>query len=287
MAVTKGLSVALAIVFSMSVHAGSARMELVVGGSLVAEAEYWPGAVDKPAILIVHGFLQTLEFPTVRRLAESLADEGYSVLTPSLTLGINRRRQSLACGAIHTHSMAQDIAELQAWTRWLSERAGKPPVLIGHSTGGLQLAAMLESLPGLPAEKLVMVSLVYLGVDEVESHIQLARRHVRTDKAAGEPQLHRYAISYCRDYVTTPARVLSYFEWDAGRLKQALRRIPIPTTVIVGDRDGQIDTGWLSGLQEEGVQVRRIRGADHFFDFEYEFDLLDDVVIAISGVNHG
>lgn len=287
MAVTGALFSALLIIGSVAAHAGSARMELDVGDGLVAEAEYWPGAVDKPAILIAHGFLQTLEFPTVRRLAESLADEGYSVLTPSLTLGINRRRQSLACGAIHTHSMAQDVAELQAWTRWLTQRAGKHPVLIGHSTGGLHLAAMLESLPGLPVEKLVMVSLVHLGDGDIAGGVQLARQQARADTDTDEPRLRRYAISYCRDYVTTPDRVLSYLEWDADRLKRALRGIPVPTTVIVGDRDGQIDPDWLVALKKEGVQVRRIKGADHFFDFEYEFDLLDDVVMVIAEGDHG
>ena len=80
---------------AVPVQAGSARIELEVVPGITAEADYWPGEADKPAVLILHGFLQTREFPTVRRLAEALADEGYSVLTPSLTLGLNRRRQSL------------------------------------------------------------------------------------------------------------------------------------------------------------------------------------------------
>ena len=272
---------------SMGIHAGSAQMELKLGNGLVAEAEYWPGAADMPAILIVHGFLQTHEFPTVRRLAESLADEGYSVLTPSLTLGIERREQSLACEAIHTHSMEQDVSELRAWTNWLAQRVGKRPVLIGHSTGGLQLAAMLDALPGLPVERVLMISLIYLADDQVASDVEQVREHAQIDHDAGNALLRRYAISYCREYVTTPDRLLSYLEWDADRLTNAMSRIPVPTTVIIGDRDEQIDPRWLESLRQSGVAVRLINGADHFFDLEYEFDLLDEVVMVISGADHG
>ena len=283
MAVTAGFLVALLIVVSATAHAGSARMELTVDDGLVAEAEYWPGAADKPAVLIVHGFLQTHEFPTVRRLAESLADEGYSVLTPSLTLGISRRQQSLACEAIHTHSMQQDVAELRAWTGWLAERAGKRPIVIGHSTGGLQLVAMLESSPSLPVDRIVMVSLVHLADGQAER----AYRQARADRDVDEHQLQRYAISYCREYVTTPGRLLSYLEWGADRLSRALQRMPVPAIAIIGEQDGQVDPGWLTTLREDGVQVRLVAGADHFFDLEYEFDLLDEVVLVISRANHG
>ena len=287
MAVTRLLFFAFLGTLSIGVYAGSAQMELTLSSGLVAEAEYWPGAANKPAILIVHGFLQTHEFPTVRRLAESLADEGYSVLTPSLSLGIERRQQSLACEAIHTHSMAQDVAELLAWTDWLAKRAGKRPVLIGHSTGGVQLAAMFESRSGLPVERLLMLSLVYFADDVIASDVDQVREHARIDRAAGDRRLRRYGISYCREYVTTPELLLSYLDWDADRLSNALARIPVPVTVVIGDKDEQVDPRWLESLRQRGISLRFIAGADHFFDLEYEFDLLDEVVMVISGAGHG
>ncbi len=94
MSVTAFILWLLAMAMPVAAHAGSARMELDIAPGVTAEADYWPGEADMPAVLILHGFLQTSEFPTVRRLAESLAEEGFSVLTPSLTLGLNRRRQS-------------------------------------------------------------------------------------------------------------------------------------------------------------------------------------------------
>jgi pimeloyl-ACP methyl ester carboxylesterase len=268
--------------------AGSARMELEVGAGRVATADYWPGAVDKPAVLILHGFLQTRDFPTVRRLAEALADEGYSVLTPTLTLGVGRRLQSLACEAIHTHSMGDDVAELLAWTRWLNERAGREPVLIGHSAGGVQLAALLDAHRELPVTRAVLISLTYFT--DVEGVASLAELRARADAdlaVGGDAALHDYALNYCRRYVTTPAALLSYLAWDDQRLKQALLATSVPVTVIYGDHDKRIDMEWLDVLGEGGIEMRPVAGADHFFDLAHEFDLLDEVVAVTSGVDNG
>ena len=155
MSVTSLFAWLLLTAMPTTVQAGSARIELAISPGTVAEADYWPGVADRPAVLILHGWLQTHRLPAVRRLAEALADEGFSVLTPSLSLGLHRRRQSLDCEAIHTHAMAQDVVELGAWTRWLAARTGKPPILIGHSGGGIQVAALLEAQPELPIDRVL------------------------------------------------------------------------------------------------------------------------------------
>ena len=288
MAVTSPLVGLLLALFSSFVVAGSARIEVQVGSARTATADYWPGAAEKPALLILHGFLQTRDFPTVRRLAEALADEGYNVLTPTLTLGVSRRLQSLACEAVHTHSMDQDVAELLVWVRWLHGRAGKQPVLVGHSAGGVQLAALLEAHPDLPVEHAILISLTYFGdVDGVASVSQL-RAHAAADLAtSGDAALQDYALNYCRRYVTTPGNLLSYLAWDAQRLGKALVTADAAVTVVYGDRDERIDKEWLDVLREGGVEVRPVAGADHFFDLEHEFDLLDEVVAVTSGADNG
>ncbi len=288
MAVTRLLLSLLFVVTAAMAHAGSARMQLDMGSGLVAEAEYWPGAAEKPAVLILHGFLQTREFPTVRRLAESLADEGYSVLTPSLTLGVSHRRQSLACEAIHTHSMQQDVAELHAWTDWLARRAGKPPVVIGHSTGGIQLAALLDMVDSPPIDHALLISLTYFadfsgGASAAEIAVR-AQSYLAVSRA---DELDSFALGYCRDYVTTAGNLMSYLSWDGERVSRALRDSPVPVTVIFGDRDDRIDRRWLDALRGSAVRLRPVKGANHFFDLAHEFDLLDEVVRVISGVNHG
>jgi len=278
----------LAVAMPTAGLAGSARMELSMAPDRVAEADYWPGAADMPAILIMHGFLQTHQFPTVRRLAESLADEGFSVLTPTLTLGLNRRRQSLACEAIHTHSLQQDVAELTAWTQWLARHAGKAPVVVGHSTGGVLLAAMLASGGDAAIRQAMLVSMV--SFDWVPEHGDLAglrqRAVAKLEEDTGD-EVDVYSLGYCRKYVTTAAALLSYLDWDQERLSQALMDATVPVTVIFGDKDEQADRVWLDTLRTGGVEVRAVAGADHFFDLAHEFDLLDEVVKVVTESDHG
>jgi dienelactone hydrolase len=58
---------------------------LTLANKLMATAEFHEGEPDKPAVILLHGFLQTHQFPTIKRLADSLADEGYTVLASSPT----------------------------------------------------------------------------------------------------------------------------------------------------------------------------------------------------------
>lgn len=287
MAVTVLVICLLALVMPTAGLAGSARMELPMAPDLVAEADYWPGEADMPAILIMHGFLQTREFPTVRRLAESLAEEGFSVLTPTLTLGLNRRKQSLACEAVHTHSLQQDVAELTAWTLWLAKHAGKPPVVVGHSTGGMLLAAMLESGGEGVIRRGVLVSMVpFDWLPEGETLPILRQRVVGSLEEAGD-EIDVYSLGYCRKYVTTAAALQSYLEWDRDRLERALIGAQVPVTVIFGDKDEQVDRSELDSLAAGGIEVRAVAGADHFFDLAHEFDLLEEVMRVVKESDNG
>ena len=280
----------LALLFVLTpqlAFAGSARMTLEIAPGLEAEADYWPGEASRPPILILHGFLQTREFPTVRRLAEALADEGYSILLPSLTLGLDRRAGSVACEAIHTHTMQQDVAELRAWADWLAQRNGKPPVLIGHSTGGVQVMAMLDAHAGLPVDRAVLISLSYFGEELSADALAQLRRRAERDLATTPDAMSRYSLTYCTTYVTHASGLLSYLQWDRDVLGKALKTARVPVTVIYGERDNRIDQRWLQGLRTGGVTVRAVPGANHFFDLAHEFDLLDEVLDVIGRQGHG
>ena len=287
MAVTLRWFVVLYATWSVLAHAGSARMSLELPSGLTAESDYWPGEADRPAILILHGFLQTREFPTVRRLAEGLADEGYSVLLPSLTLGLDRRRQSVACEAIHTHSMQQDVGELRAWIDWLWQRHDKPPVIVGHSAGGAQIVALLDTHPDLVVEQALLISLSYFGEEQGPDRSALLRARAQRDLAGNPDGMSRYALTFCQQYVTAPAQLLSYLDWDKHSLREALGRSPVPVTVVYGGSDTRVDSQWLEELRDGGVRVRRVRGANHFFDLAHEFELFDEVLDILDGGSRG
>src|SRR3569833_1002901 len=79
-------------VFSVAAHAAIVQQEMRPG--IPANAEYLIGQRSKPAVLLLHGFLQTREFPTVATLARGLQDAGYAVLLPTLSLNIPNRMRS-------------------------------------------------------------------------------------------------------------------------------------------------------------------------------------------------
>ena len=265
-------------------HAAPVQASLPDGTLL--NADYQRGEADQPAVLILHGFLQTQDFPTVRRLADALhEDMGYSVLTPTLSLGISDRRQSLACEAIQQHSMESAAAEIGFWIRWLIERGHRHLALVGHSMGSLMVLAALPDAPP-EVERAVLISLTYIGqhldVFERGQH-QNDLRKARKLLTESPDRLEAYHIAYCKAYTATPAHVLGYYAWDQDHTLEAIRRAKVPVTIILGSRDRRIDPDWHRRIAGSGGHLIVIEGANHFFDDAHEFDLLDAVDRAIAG----
>lgn len=244
---------------------------------LIASADYLQGTIDAPAILVLHGFLQTREFVTVRRLADSLHELGYTVLLPNLTLGISARQQSLSCEAIHTHSMEQDTREIARWVDWLHQQSDNGLVLIGHSTGSLQLAIFLSQHPEAPVTQSIFISLLPYGEGPASNETDADRRRAEQDLTLQPQSLQEYGLAYCKRYLTTAGDYLSYLAWDLTTTLDTLSRLRVPTTIILGGNDKRMHTDWHEQLQTIGLQVVTVAGANHFFDHEYEFDLLESI----------
>ena len=272
-------AVMTAILLSLSGMASgkeeSVILEMPSGHS--AKAGYWAGEGDLPAVLIQHGFLQTAQFPTVRRLALALANSGFSVLTPTLTLGIDRRTASLPCEAVHTHTMEQNREEIAVWVDWLQDRTGQDPVVIGHSAGSVNLLDYLAHSPEAPVAHAIFISVTYFGHGEAAFETPEHAARARAALARGDAGLAAFALGFCRQYTTTPAAYLSYYDWDQSRTHLAFDTTRVPSTLIAGSADDRIDLEWIETLRRHGVEVRIVEGANHFFDRFHEFDLLDEI----------
>jgi len=282
----------LALLFLLPIRpALGEAVQATMPNGLLANASYLEGEPGRPAVLILHGFLQTQDFPTVRRLADSLNEElGYPVLTPTLTLGISDRRSSLACEAVQRHDMEEAVSEIGAWVNWLKERGHRRIVLIGHSTGSVMIAAYLPR--AAPEVKhTILISLTHFGPgqavfrDEANGGVQRARKIV---EERGGKELGNFPIAYCRRYVTTAEKILGYYAWDEARVLEALAHSPVPMTAIIGSEDHRMGTAWTSAIgRTPNVEVRIIEGADHFFDAEHEFSLLDAIDELLQRVTDG
>ena len=258
-------------VLPVAAHAAIVQQEMRPG--IPANAEYLIGERSKPAVLLLHGFLQTRDFSTVTTLARGLQDAGYTVLSPTLSLNIPNRSQSLACEAVHKHSMDDDVAEIGRWVDWLKSHGHRSIVLIGHSFGSLQLLAYLSARPD-PAVK------AYIGASLIDAQIGTASRPaviamLENRVAHGQRDLVTQTLSFCKKYTSTPEGLLSYVRWDQPRLLAALKQAPVRVQLIMGDADSTLKQGWLKALQHIQIPLVIVHGGSHFMDGEHEFDLLD------------
>lgn len=267
-------------VFPAVAHAVIAQQIMRPG--IPANAEYLVGARDKPAVIVLHGFLQTREFPTVATLVRGLQDAGYTVLSPTLSLGVPSRAQSLACEAVHRHSLEEDMAEIGQWVKWLKSRGHHSIVLFGHSFGSLQLLAYLSAKPDAAVKGYIGASLVETQIGETSRTDLIAQleNRVRSKQRA----LVNQTLSYCKKYTSTPEGLLSYVRWDQTQLLAAIKQAPVGVKLIMGDSDKMIGPGWLKALQHIQTPMVVVEGANHFMDGEHEFDLLEHTLNHLENI---
>jgi pimeloyl-ACP methyl ester carboxylesterase len=266
--------------FPVAAHAMIVQQEMRPGIS--ADAEYLVGERSKPAVLMLHGFLQTRDFPTMTMLARGLQEAGYTVLLPTLSLNIPNRSQSLACEAVHRHSLDDDIAEIGRWVIWLKSRGHRAVVLLGHSFGGMQLLAYLSAQPDAAVKGYIGASLVEAQIGSASRPALIAQLESRVH--GKQRALVTQTLSFCRKYPSTPEGLLSYVRWDQARLLAALKQSPVGVKLIMGDADNTLGRGWLKALQHVQTPMAIVRGASHFMGGEHEFDLLDQTLRYLENI---
>lgn len=266
-----------------SVHAAIVELEMRPG--IGASAEYLAGQRSKPVVLLLHGFLQTREFPTVATLARGLQDAGYSVLSPTLSLGIPNRTQSLACEAVHRHSLDADVAEISRWVGWLKAHGHHAIVLVGHSFGSLQLLAYLSNKPDAAVKGYIGTSLVEAQVDAASRPALISQLESQVQRKHGS--LVSQQLSFCRKYPSTPAALLSYVRWDQARTLAALKQSPVSVQLIMGDADEVLGRNWIMALKHVQTPMVIVQGANHFMDGEHEFDLLENTLRFLERLQQG
>lgn len=265
------LVLALLALSSTGVGATERQVELPLASGVVATASYSEGGGQARPVLILHGFLQTQNFFTVKRLHDSLSGDDYHLLSPTLSLGIDRRAQSLGCEAMHLHALDDDVEEVRQWVTWLHQRHGKPVVLIGHSAGGLVLTRYMQAFPQAPVEQAILISLSDLR------GAALSEPAAGSGAASDDQALTHFQLGFCQRYLSTPAAFRSYRDWNALRVLAVLQQSASRVAVILGSADDRIAPAWRQQLISGGVRIVEVEGADHFFDSAHEFDLLDAV----------
>ena len=255
----------------------SAEIVKLENNNMVIVADYLEGTDKKNPVIILHGLLQTHEFSTVNRLATTLNESGYTVVSPTLSLGISNRKQSLSCEAIHTHSMDSDTAELKQWINWLQKKSGKKVNIIGHSAGGPTVLNYLEKNKNDIVKHVILISLAYYASGptayETKEHEKMAHEHIMSTPG----QIHNYALNYCKNYPSYAENFLSYYKWNTDKVSEVVGKFSHIISIIIGTEDKRIDSNWRINLNKKHHNVISIDGANHFFDQSHEFDLNDTI----------
>ena len=265
--------------------AHAAIVEQEVRPGIAANAEYLIGERSKPAVLLLHGFLQTREFSTVATLAHGLQDAGYTVLAPTLSLNIPARSQSLACEAVHRHSLDDDLAEIGRWVTWLKSRGHHNIVLLGHSFGSMQLLAYLSRKPVAAVKGFIGASLIEAQIGTAARPALIADMERRV--SSRQRALVTRTLSFCTKYPSTPDGLLSYLRWDQPRVLAALKHSPVSVKLIMGDADETLGSNWIEALKHSQTPMVVVRGANHFMDGQHEFDLLENTLQSLEQIQRG
>ncbi len=248
--------------------------------NLVALAKYEEGDHHRPAVLILHGLFSTNAFPTVRAMMESAEDLGLGVLAPNLTYAIPERRQSVMCTTLHHHTLNQDVAEIHDWIDWLHRQGYPGVILVGHSTASQLFLHALRWKPRHDVRGVILTSLFYFKGQELGTvPAELKKASSLIARHDTSPQTWHFAFCH-GNYLATAQSYFSYMRLSRPYILKALHELSAstPTWVIIGGTDKRLRrTGrnLLDQYRQSGAHLIIIKGANHFFSSEHEFDLQD------------
>jgi len=261
----------------------SAQITVSLPNNAVANADYRIGDSNKPAVFLLHGFMATHNLNIIQIMAEELESQGYTIIAPTLSLNINNRHSGANCDAVHTHTMQSDVDEIAWWVNWIKKKGHKKIIMVGFSTGSLQIAIFLAQNSPAIIKKAVLISPAYLAGDpfpkaEEKADIDTAKKLLANDVN----QLHEYHLSYCKgDFVAPPNVFLSYKKWTEMQMINVVKNITTPYSVIIGGADHRFGTRLVKHIGLKNSKVITIPGANHFFDSPYEFDFLDQLILEL------
>ena len=279
--------VVLLCLFFISVPASAEEtIEAKLPNGITALASFHKGVSSLPAVLVLHGFLQTHHSQPMNSLAGNLASKGYTVLSPTSSLGVNRRSQSMACESAHTHTVEQDISEISYWVNWLSSKGYNNIIPVGFSSTGNFEILQYNLQASHPAIKhTILTGLNPMFTDAAER--QKTRATTDSKRISNRAKLGKYSLGYCKkNYVATANSYLSYAQYDNHRILELIRKTQVPTDIILGTADTMLPANWSSQIKAANPRTRitLIKNANHFFDGTSEFDLAEEIEVILKNL---
>jgi pimeloyl-ACP methyl ester carboxylesterase len=127
-------------------------------------------------------------------------------------------------------------------------------------------------------ERLILISLLHFHEDPLSQNTLESYQRAQDDVKQGRQGLFVYDLAFCKKYPSEPEAFLSYRDWVQERTIRGLNNLMLPTTIIIGGNDNRMRPAWREALMSTKVDVVTMKDAGHFFDTQFEFDLLDIVL---------
>ena len=236
------------------------------GTRLKANAEWAvpEGVKPRVAVLWLHGLFQTHQMrEPISQQREFWVSEGYPVLSPTLTLGVNDRKESYDCSYPLDHPYELNIKEIKEWVRWLRDQGVEKIILAGHSMGGQEVIHTAEELSGDKSIAGVLAVAPAKGVPRKHPLLKKAKELVKEGKGK---TLLETSFFYCQKTKVSARTLYTYYGVDRN-IGKFLQKIEAPVLIVWGGEDDRVKNlpSFLKPYLKENVRIEVVDYADHFF----------------------
>ena len=204
-----------------------------------------------------------------------------------MSLGVNRRKQSLACEAAHTHTMDDETGEVAFWINWLSSRGYKDIVPVGFSsTGNISLLLYNIQTPHPSIKKVILTSFNPVHINQAE-RLKLQTGAGRKSHAQGG-KIARYSVGYCKNnFSSTLNTYLSYSAFVDDKILDLISHSTVPLEIILGSADTVLPVNWQAKIiaRNPRARISVVNKANHFFEGTTELDLADNVETILKTIS--
>lgn len=243
-------------------------------------------------ILVVHGTLAHGGMEMISYLQGILKDNGRNSLAINLSYSESNRHGMVECARTHTHLDTDALGEIAAWTAWLGKEGVKEVTLLGHSRGGANVARYAAERDDPLVKSLVLMApATWDEASAAQSYqkrfgkpladvVKQAQALVKEGK--GKTVMKDVDFLYCARTSATAESVISYLGPDPLRdTPTLLPKLKKPALVLVAGADELLpDLEKKAAAVADGkkVQLKVVKGADHFFRDLYTDEAVEAIV---------
>ena len=269
----------------VSIEYGGKRLN---GDFSAAEGDPTAGA----AVLLVHGTGAHHKMETISGVQQALVQQGFAVLSITLSLGVSNRSGMMNCDVVQNHVQGDGFGEIDAWLGFLRRSGSQRIILMGHSRGGRRVARYAVEKAAKGIDRIVL--LAPATWNEMRAKTRFKERFnrdldelIKTARAA-KPNalLEGVPFMYCAQTNVMAGSFLSYHAPDGRRdTPVLLKAIDLPVLVIAASEDAVVPdlADRMKQVNLDHVSASEVDGADHFFlDF-----FADDVAEAVQAFAGG